>query len=159
LDMTALGSAFILWLVVLAASGFLLLQERARTALAIVLTSASGEIVNVVLKHAFMRPRPNVVSHLRTVASSSLPSGHAMDAAIISLTLGAMGMRVAARPVTKMYCLAIAMFVTFLVGASRVYLGVHYPTDVIGGWIVGFLWASICWLVTERFEYRTGVAQ
>jgi undecaprenyl-diphosphatase len=44
------------------------------------------------------------------------------------------------------------MLLTTLVGISRVYLGVHYPTDVLGGWIVGFTWASICWYAARRFE-------
>lgn len=157
LDLTALGGPTILGLVVCAVVGFLLLQTRYRTALAILVTSLSGELVDGVMKQAFMRPRPTIVPHLREVVSTSFPSGHAMDSAIIYLTLGAMLMRVAERRLTKLYCLAVALVLTFLVGASRVYLGVHYPTDVVGGWILGFVWASLCWLVAERFEADTGV--
>jgi undecaprenyl-diphosphatase len=156
-DLTSLGGAAVLGLVVAAVAGFLLLQGRNRTALAIVITSASGELVGEVLKHAFNRPRPTVVPHLRQVFSTSFPSGHAMESAIVYLTLGAMLMRVADRRVTKMYILSVAMFLTVIVGVSRVWLGVHYPTDVIGGWMIGLVWASICWLAIQRVEARAGI--
>jgi len=157
LDLTAIGGPTVLALVVLAVVGFLLLQMRYRTALFVVLTAISGELINTAMKHAFNRPRPTIVPHLRTVYTTSFPSGHAMESAIVYLTLGAILMRVSERRVTKIYCFAIAMLLTALAGVSRVFLGVHYPTDVIGGWIIGFVWASICWLVEQRFETRAGI--
>jgi undecaprenyl-diphosphatase len=157
LDLTALGGPTVLWLVAFAVMGFLVLQARYRTALVILITAISGELVSNAMKHTFMRPRPTVVPHLRDALSTSFPSGHAMTSAIIYLTLGAMLMRVAESRLTKVYCLAMALLLTFLVGVSRVYLGVHYPTDVIGGWILGFVWASVCWLIAQRFEANTGV--
>jgi undecaprenyl-diphosphatase len=157
-DLTAIGGPTVLGLVVLAVIGFLILQTRFRTALFVATTWLSGEIVNSAMKHAFNRPRPTIVPHLREVFSTSFPSGHAMESAIVYLTLGAILMRVAESRLTKVYCLGIAVLLTVLVGASRVYLGVHYPTDVLGGWIIGFVWASICWLVEERFEASAGIA-
>jgi len=152
LDLTALGGGTVISLMVFAVAGFLCLQARYRTALVIVSTTISGELVGSAMKHFFMRPRPTAVPHLRDALSSSFPSGHAMDSAIVYLTLGALLMRVVERRVTKLYCLAMALLLTLLVGVSRVYLGVHYPTDVIGGWILGFAWASVCWLVAQRFD-------
>ena len=159
LDLTAIGGPTVLGLVVLSVVGFLALQRRYHTALVVLITAASGEVAGVALKNVFLRPRPTVVPHLRDVASTSFPSGHAMESAIIYLTLGAMLMRLAEGRITKLYCIGMAIFVTFLVGVSRVYLGVHYPTDVIGGWMFGFLWASLCWLVSQRFEEQAGVAE
>jgi undecaprenyl-diphosphatase len=159
LDLTAIGGPTVLGLVVFAVVGFLLLQTRYRTALVVLLTAASGEVANIAMKNLFLRPRPTVVPHLRDVDSTSFPSGHAMESAIIYLTLGAMLMRLAERRVTKLYCIGMAVFVTFLVGVSRVYLGVHYPTDVVAGWMFGFLWASLCWLVSQQFEEQTGVTE
>jgi undecaprenyl-diphosphatase len=156
LDLTAIGGPTVLTLVVLSVIGFLLLQERYRTALVIGVTSLGGELANTLLKSAFQRPRPTIVPHLRDAVSTSFPSGHAMESAIIYLTLGAMMMRVAERRLTKIYCLSLAVLMTLLVGLSRVFLGVHYPTDVLGGWILGFIWASICWIGAQRFEARTG---
>jgi undecaprenyl-diphosphatase len=159
LDLTAIGGPTVITLVVGAVVGFLCLQTRYRTAMVVAAAAVSGEVVNQLLKQLFLRPRPDVVPHLRDVTTASFPSGHAMESAIVYLTLGVMLMRVAERRITKIYCLGIAVLVTLLVGISRVYLGVHYPTDVLGGWIFGFLWASICWLIEQRLESRTGVAE
>jgi undecaprenyl-diphosphatase len=159
LDLTSIGGPWVLGLVVVAVVGFLFLQTRYHSALVVLITSISGEFVNQALKNVFQRPRPAIVPHLRAVIETSFPSGHAMESAIIYLTLGAMLMRLAESRMTKAYCLVMAIVVTLLVGISRVYLGVHYPTDVIGGWIFGFVWASLCWIVARRFERETGVAQ
>ncbi len=159
LDITAVGGPTVLGLVVLSVVGFLLLQARYRTAVVVLATAASGEIANYAMKNLFLRPRPDVVPHLRDVTSSSFPSGHAMESAIIYLTLGAMLMRLAERPITKIYCIGMAIFLTLIVGISRVYLGVHYPTDVAAGWMFGFFWASLSWIVAKRYESETGVAE
>lgn len=159
LDLTAIGGPTVLSLVVVSVIGFLVLQTRYRTAIVVGATAASGEIANVVLKTLFVRPRPDVVPHLRDVTSTSFPSGHAMESAIIYLTLGAMLMQLAERRITKIYCIGMAVFVTLVVGISRVYLGVHYPTDVVAGWMFGFFWASLCWIIAKRFERETGVVQ
>src|SRR5258706_238142 len=148
-----------LGLVVLSVVGFLGLQGRYRTALVVLITAASGEVISIALKNVFLRPRPTVVPHLRDVASTSFPSGHAMESAIIYLTLGAMLMRLAERRITKLYVMGMAIFLTFLVGVSRVYLGVHYPTDVIGGLMFCVLWASLCWLVAQPLDAQTGADQ
>jgi undecaprenyl-diphosphatase len=152
LDLTSLGSPVVLGLVVLAVLGFLLLQGLYRTAAIVLATSASGALASEALKRVFARPRPSIVPHLRDVVSSSFPSGHAMQSAIVYLTLAAMLMRIVDRRLTKIYVLTVAALLTLLVGISRVYLGVHYPTDVIGGWIIGFAWASLCWLAAQRVD-------
>jgi undecaprenyl-diphosphatase len=152
LDVTALGGPTVLTLIVLIISGYLLLQQRFLTAFIVLATSISGEIIDALLKLLFARPRPSVVPHLRDVVSASFPSGHAMESAIIYLTLGALAMRVVEGRLTKIYCMATAIFLTLIVGISRVFLGVHYPTDVLGGWMLGFLWAAIVWLATRRLE-------
>jgi undecaprenyl-diphosphatase len=152
LDLTAIGGSTVLGLVTVFVIGFLILQTRYRTAVVVAITSISGELLNAVMKHLFNRPRPTIVPHLRDAFTTSFPSGHAMESAIVYLTLAAILMRAADSRLTKAYILGIAVLLTGLVGISRVYLGVHYPTDVIGGWTVGFMWASICWLATRRFE-------
>jgi undecaprenyl-diphosphatase len=156
-DVTALGGPTVLGLIVAAVIGFLLLQARYRSALAILLAAVTGELLNSAMKSLFMRPRPAIVPHLRTVYETSFPSGHAMNSAIIYLTLGALLMRFAQGRLTKVYCLTLAVLLTCLVGISRVYLGVHYPTDVLAGWTIGLAWASICWLVEQQVDVRAGI--
>jgi undecaprenyl-diphosphatase len=156
-DVTALGGATVLGLVVLATVGYLLLQRMGRTAAFVFVASVGGWFLNGALKRVFQRARPDVVPHLREVASLSFPSGHAMTSAAVFLTLGALLMRISRGRVTKFYCMAVALLATLLVGATRVYLGVHYPTDVLAGWLVGLSWALICWMVERRLEYRAGL--
>ena len=157
LDITALGSPTVLTLTVLAVGGFLLLQGMWRTALFVSLASLGGWFLNSALKQLFQRPRPDVVPHLRDVMSLSFPSGHAMTSAVVYLTLGALTMRIAERRLTKFYCMAVAVLATVLVGATRIYLGVHYPTDVIAGWLIGLSWALLCWIVERSLERRAGL--
>lgn len=159
LDMTALGSITVLGLTVAAVCGFLLLQGLRRYALFVFAASFGGWILNDLLKLAFGRPRPDIVPHLREVLTLSFPSGHAMTSAVVFLTLGALLMRLPARTVTRVYCIGIAMLATALVGASRVYLGVHYPSDVLAGWLFGLSWALLCWLIERALEYRAGLRQ
>lgn len=157
LDVTAVGSATVLGLTVLAVVGFLVLQGMRRNAVFVLLASVGGWLLSDLLKLAFARPRPDVVPHLREVMTLSFPSGHALASAAIFLTLGALLMRVADDRVTKFYCMAIAMTATLLVGATRVYLGVHYPTDVLAGWLIGLSWALLCWLLERSLDRRAGL--
>lgn len=157
LDITALGSATVLGLTVLAVSGFFVLQGMWRRGLFVFVATLGGWFINGALKQMFQRPRPDVVPHLRETMTLSFPSGHALISAVVYLTLGALLMRVAERRLTKIYCMAVAMTATFVVGASRVYLGVHYPTDVIAGWLIGLSWALVCWMVERSLERRAGL--
>jgi undecaprenyl-diphosphatase len=156
-DITALGSAAVLGLAVAGVAGFLLLQGAWRIAVFVVVASSGGWLLNHVLKELFGRARPDVVPHLREVLTLSFPSGHAMTSAAVYLTLGALLMRISKRRLTKFYCMGAAMLLTALVGASRVYLGVHYPTDVLAGWLLGLSWALLCWLVERALERKAGL--
>ena len=104
------------------------------------------------LKLGFARPRPDLVPHAVEVYTASFPSGHAMLSAVTYLTLGALLIRVQPRWRVKVYILFLAISITLLVGTSRVYLGVHWPTDVLAGWCVGAAWALLCWLVALRLQ-------
>lgn len=156
-DITALGSPTVLGLTVLAVTGYLFLHGLYRNGLFIFTASVGGWLLNWTLKQVFARTRPSIVPHLREVVSSSFPSGHALTSAAVYLTLGALLMRIAEGRLAKYYCIATAMFVTFLVGSSRVLLGVHYPTDVLAGWVIGMSWALFCWIVERLLERRAGL--
>jgi undecaprenyl-diphosphatase len=148
-DVTALGSLTVLALVVLTVCGFLVFVRRWRT-IALVLGATLGGLgVNSLLKNLVARPRPSVVPHLTWVLSESFPSGHAMLSAIVYLTLGALLAELVEKRWLKVYLLTVALGLTLLIGLTRVYLGVHYPTDVVGGWIAGLGWALVAALVAR----------
>ena len=158
-DITALGGPTVLGMTVLAVVGFLVLQGMYRNAAFVFFASVGGWMLNDLLKELFARPRPQVVPHLRQVMSLSFPSGHALTSAAVFLTLGALLMRVAQTRLVKFYIMFIAMLTTLLVGSTRVYLGVHYPTDVLAGWLIGISWALFCWLLERSLEHAAGLRQ
>lgn len=154
LDITALGGATVLTLCVLCVAGYLLL-ERKRGAMWLVLVAAGGGwALTTVLKELIGRDRPTIVPHLVTETSMSFPSGHAMMSAVVYLTLGALLTRLVERGLARVYLLGVAVLLTFLVGISRILLGVHYPTDVLAGWVAGLVWALLCWTVERGLQRR-----
>ncbi len=153
-DVTALGGVTVIVLVTGSVVGFLWLDRRFGTMGLVLAATVSGFALSAVLKALFRRPRPDVVPHLMQAYSSSFPSGHSMMSAVVYLTLGALMTRVFRKRRLKFYVLAVAILLTGLVGASRVYMGVHYPTDVLAGWTAGLVWATCCWLVGRQLQRR-----
>jgi undecaprenyl-diphosphatase len=154
LDATALGSGFVLAIVVAVSAGFLFMEKQRRVATLMLITTCSGALLSIGLKLIFARPRPIIVPHLRHVSSMSFPSGHAMASAVVYLTLGVMFMKAVRSRQAKAFCMFVAISLTLLVGSTRVYLGVHYPTDVLGGWLAGMAWASFCWIIGQMIPSR-----
>ena len=152
-DVTALGSYAFILIVVVAAVGYLLMVRKPALALVMVGAVGGGILISNLLKTGFGRPRPDI-SHAAQVFTPSFPSGHAMLSAVTFLTLGALFTRVNVDWRAKLYFLAVAVLLTLMVGISRVYLGVHYPSDVIGGWCVGSAWALLCWAAALWLQSR-----
>ncbi|KAB0680743.1 phosphatase PAP2 family protein [Aureimonas leprariae] len=153
-DFTALGGTVVLTLLVLFVAGFLWIDGKRRSLFLVLAATMSGRILSPLLKYGFDRPRPDLVPHGSIVYSTSFPSGHSMAAAITFLTLGALLARVQKGRTMKVYILSVAALLTFCVGISRVYLGVHWPSDVIAGWSVGIAWALGWWLLARWLENR-----
>lgn len=157
-DVTALGSTSVLTLVVVWVAGFLSLQRMPGLALYVALCAMGGGFLQGLLKNWFVRPRPHEITPLLPTASFSFPSGHAMASAAVYLAVGALLAASIERRAAKLYVLAVAFLLTFAIGVTRVLLGVHYPTDVLAGWMAGFAWALACWIPFEVFRMRRGSA-
>ena len=153
-DLTALGGAMVLTLMTLLVIGYLLLRRTYAAAALVAGAALGGYLLSNTLKVFFQRPRPTVVPHLAPVVSASFPSGHSMLSSIVYLTLGALLARTVAQRREKIYFIATSLLLTFLIGLSRVYLGVHYPTDVLAGWSAGIAWALFCWTVAYWLQQR-----
>lgn len=153
-DFTALGGTGVLTLLTIATVGYLLLAGQRRTAAVALVAVLGGILISTLLKSGFGRPRPDLVPHDAQVYTASFPSGHSMMAAVTWFTLAAILSRVLATPLLKAYILLVAAVMTLLVGISRVYLGVHWPTDVLAGWSAGAAWAALCWLVAARLQHH-----
>jgi len=113
-----------------------------------------GQLIGTILKDLFQRPRPDLVPFSAYASGASFPSGHTLMSAVTYLTLGALLARSQERKRVKAYLLLVAIFLTFAVGVTRVYLGVHWPTDVLAGWTAGAVWALICWLTARKLQSR-----
>jgi undecaprenyl-diphosphatase len=141
-DITSLGSPTILGILVAAFVGYLFLTGRKWTAGFLATSVVGGAIVSTVLKLLFDRPRPDIPGVTR-VFSASFPSGHAALSAVVYLALGAILSDMTSQRPAKVFLYGVALFLTLIVGMSRVYLGVHFPSDVVAGWSLGAAWALL----------------
>jgi undecaprenyl-diphosphatase len=155
---TSLGSGTNLTLASGIAVGFLCLQRRFRAAGFLIVSLGSGLMLSYLLKNFFLRERPTMVPRLTHFDPGSFPSGHSMGAALVYLTLGGILSSQTRRLLSKAYFLSVALALSVLVGISRIYLGVHFPSDVLAGWVVGSLWSTIC-TQTARWLQREGTVE
>ena len=142
-DLSALGGVTVLTMLTVTVAGFWGLIGNWR-AMWTVLAAAAGQTLSSLLKYLLSRQRPEVVPHFVDVSSASFPSGHAMVSAAVYLTLGILLAEFVERRSLKSYLIGVAIVLPVVIGASRVYLGVHYPTDVLAGWTAGAMWAVLC---------------
>ncbi|HEY1384332.1 MAG TPA: phosphatase PAP2 family protein [Dongiaceae bacterium] len=158
-DVTALGSAPALVIAVLAVAGFLALAKAWRPAIFTLAACGGGLVVSSLLKYTVDRPRPDLVPHGNIIYTSSFPSGHSMMSAVVYLTLAALVVRLMEKKRLKAYALGVAMALTLVIGISRIYLGVHWPSDVLAGWSAGAAWALGCWLIARWIGLGEDTAQ
>jgi undecaprenyl-diphosphatase len=151
-SITAMGSGTVLTLITVIAAGYLIAERKPAVAAFTVSSVAAGALLGTVLKSVYSRARPDVVTHLVGTHSASFPSGHAMNSAVVYLTLAVLIARTAQDRRISAYLIVVAIVMTLVIGFSRVYLGVHWPTDVVAGWCVGGLWAMTCSLVAKSLQ-------
>jgi undecaprenyl-diphosphatase len=145
-DLSSLGGPIVTTLIVASVAGYLAIRRRWIQTTTVLAASIGGSVLTALIKLAYERPRPDLALHLMPATSPGFPSGHSMLSAVIYLTLGALVARVTPGTAGRIFVIGLAMLVTILVGGSRVYLGVHYPSDVLAGWAVGLVWALLCWM-------------
>ena len=153
-DCTAFGGIFVLSLTTFAV-GVYFGAKRLWSALVFLLVSVVGAwALSMGLKHIFNRPRPQIIEHGSYTFTTSFPSGHAMLSAAVWLTLAVMLARLEKSYYLKAYFVLLGLFVSGMVGISRVWLGVHWPTDVLAGWALGTVWAIACWFLARYLQQR-----
>ena len=148
-EFTALGGYTILVTVTLVAFVTLWLLHKRQAVYFMATAIGSGTIVSTLLKSAFARARPDLVDHMDLVFTASFPSGHSMIGMLAWLTLAAVAVRFITRRSLRVFMIAAALAIAVLVGLSRVYLGVHWPSDVFAGWCLGLAWAGGSWLAAH----------
>lgn len=158
-DLTALGGIAVLTLVTVAVGGYLVLEKKYHALVLLACATVGALLLSFGLKELIDRPRPNLVHHRSYVMTPSFPSGHSMLSAAVYLTLGALLARLTKKWLLRCYFIALAILLTGLVGVSRVFLGVHWPTDVLAGWTAGLAWAILCWAIARYLQLRGQVEQ
>lgn len=153
-DVTALGGVAVLSLVTGAVAIYLLVSRRWHAAILLLINTVGAVIASSLMKNFFDRDRPHFAEHASYTYTSSFPSGHSMLSTTMYLTLAVLLARLEKSKWLRVYFICTALFLAFLVGVSRVLLGVHWPTDVLAGWSAGVLWATIGWFVVRYLQHR-----
>lgn len=157
IELTSFGDNSVLFVVTGAVAAYLFLAGKRRLALLALGASISGALLTVIIKGFFDRPRPEFVAHIVDATTASFPSGHATMSAVVYLTLGGILAASQKERRLKAFVLGFAIVLTLVVGFTRLYLGVHYPTDVLAGWALGAAWA-IGWMVATFALFRSRAA-
>lgn len=152
LEITFLGTGTVVVMVVAISGMFLWLSNHKYSALLLLIATVGGLVLNNLLKASFSRPRPTVVEWITTAVTSSFPSGHAMSAAVVYGTVAYLAGRLQRRAWHRGLTLGLAALLIVAISASRLYLGVHYPTDVVAGVIIGLAWAAFCMATLEAIQ-------
>lgn len=153
-DVTAMGSTAVVGFITLSAAAYLIIRRNYQTALLLLVAVFGAYLLSHILKSTFGRPRPDLVPRATAVFNPSYPSGHSMLAAVVYLTLGALLARQEAQRRLKLFIMGLAIFTAAAIGISRIYLGVHWPTDVVAGWAAGAIWAILVWLADRWLRSR-----
>jgi undecaprenyl-diphosphatase len=151
-DVTALGGGTVLTIAVAVTLGALAVERLWLTAGLVLAATVSGSAAVGLAKHVVARARPDVVPHLVEVSSMSFPSGHSANSAIVWLTLATLLTQVIPDAALRRYVVGAAILLVGAIGVSRVYLGVHWPSDVLAGWSFGALWALGWWVIGARIR-------
>jgi len=155
-DLTALGGPTVLVLVVALTFGLLATHRLWLTAWLTLAATATGATIVELVKLHVDRARPEIVPHLVEAAGYSFPSGHSTSSAIVYLTIAGLVTQITRGASARTYVLACAILLVTVIGISRVYLGVHWPSDVLAGWSFGTLWALAWWLLGARVRRALG---
>ena len=158
-ELTGLGGYTLIFLLVAAVIGFLIIAGKRGAAMFVFLSVASGWLVSHGLKTFYDRARPDLVPRLDIVHTASFPSGHATMTTLVYLTLAVVIARLSESTAVRAYVFVVAILISMLVGFSRVYLGVHWPSDVLAGWALGAAWAALSWLVVSLLRRRRDAAR
>lgn len=152
LEITFLGTASVVLVLVLISGLFLWLSNHKYSTVLLLIATTGGILLNNLLKAGFGRPRPQVFDWGTHAVTWSFPSGHAMSAAIVYSTVAYLAARLQKRRWHRVVTMLAALLIILLIGASRLYLGVHYPSDVFAGIIIGLAWAGFCVAMLEAFQ-------
>jgi undecaprenyl-diphosphatase len=152
LEITFLGTGTVVLVAVAVSGMFLWLSNHRYSALLLFISTSGGILLNHLLKAGFSRPRPQIVEWGTTVVSSSFPSGHAMSSAVVYGTVAYLAGRLQRRRLHRVITMLLAGLLIVLISVSRLYLGVHYPSDVLAGVIIGLAWAGFCMATLEAIQ-------
>lgn len=149
IEVTTLGTGIVVAMIVAVSALFLWLYDYKQSATLLLVATIGGIILNGVLKLGFNRPRPEFFDWGTHAMSSSFPSGHAMSAAIVYPTVAYLATRLHKTHLARFFTMLGAAIIVALISFSRIYLGVHYPSDVLAGVIVGLAWSAFCMATLE----------
>jgi undecaprenyl-diphosphatase len=152
LEITSLGTGTVVGMIVLVAGMFLWLNQHKHSAILLMAATLGGGVLDNLLKIGFNRPRPQIFKWGTYAVSSSFPSGHAMSSVIVYGTVAYLAARLQQNVASRILTLTFAAVMIVLICTSRMYLGVHYPSDVIAGVIIGLAWAGFCMAVLEAAQ-------